>query len=102
MLFLKKLQKTKCKGFTFYKLNVLSFVHASNINSKDVHTFLRKGMEVKFQEATRADDPNRKCAVNVCNKEGEPISYFEKQGESDNFKRRDVTPGVKYKGTVKK
>jgi len=77
------------------------FVHASNINSKDVHTFLRKGMEVKFQEATRADDPNRKCAVNVCNKEGEPISYFEKQGESDNFKRRDVTPGVKYKGTVK-
>lgn len=77
------------------------FVHASNINSKDVHTFLRKGMEVKFQEATRADDPNRKCAVNVCNKEGEPISYFEKQGESDNFKRRDVTPGVTYKGTVK-
>jgi len=77
------------------------FVHASNVNSKDVHTFLRKGMEVKFQEASRSDDPNRKCAVNVSNKEGEPISYFEKQGESDNFKRRDVTPGVKYKGTVK-
>lgn len=77
------------------------FVHASNVNSKDVHTFLRKGMEVKFQEATRSDDPNRKCAVNVSNKEGEPLSYFEKQGESDNFKRRDVTPGVKYQGIVK-
>jgi len=77
------------------------FVHASNVNSKDVHTFLRKGMEVKFQEATRSNDPNRKCAVNVCNKEGEPLSYFEQQGDSDNFRRREVTPGVKYKGTVK-
>jgi len=77
------------------------FVHASNVNSKDLHTFLRKGMEVKYQEATRSDDPNRQCAVNVSSKDGEPLSYFEKQGESDNFKRREVTPGVKYKGTVK-
>jgi len=77
------------------------FVHASNVNSKDYHTFLRKGMEVKFQAATRTDDPTRKCAVNVCNLKGEKISYFEQQGESDPFKRRDITPGVKYTGVVK-
>jgi len=77
------------------------FVHAANVRSKDRHCFLRKGMRVKYQEATRADDESRKCAVNVCNLKGEPLTYFEAQGETDNFSRREVTPGVKYTGTVK-
>jgi cold shock CspA family protein len=58
-------------------------------------------MTVKYQEATRADDPNRKCAVNVCSLNDEPISYFEQQGERDNFQRVQVSPGVRYKGVVK-
>jgi len=77
------------------------FVHAANVKCKDRFTFLRKGMQLKYQEAVRAGDDTRRCAVNVCNLKGEEVSYFDHHGDTDNFSRREVTPGVKYTGVVK-
>jgi len=78
------------------------FVHRKNVKSNDYHIFLRHGMEVKFKKGVDPKDPEKKRAMEVMSIDGTELSWHKKNGESDDFTRRNLSDGHKFKGVIRR
>lgn len=75
------------------------FIHNSDVMTSDRHVFLRRGMQIRFKAAIRRKT-GEKRAIFVQAVDGELLSYFKKQGDSDPWSREIVESPTLFFGVV--